>query len=238
MKITQRGFTLIELLVVVSILAAMATISVSVIGGYDQRARAELVNVEMKNIANAIYRFQQDTGYFPKEGLFSVTAPAYTSDFEFLFASPRDAASTEILPWNAAIGRGWNGPYLTTDSRQRLIAPNTECDLDVVTITNSVAGLEDPFQQKLTLVNTDDCFAVRSSAGDWTPKDYAGRAYRYETAFAHPSAYPNCTSGTNTCIALVSAGPDGNFGDTNNDGVYGDNSADNDDIVRILRVNP
>jgi len=102
----QRGFTLIELLVVVSILAAIAGVTATAIGSYDQDAREQLVRVEMKNIAKAIRRFREDTGYWPKTGPYDYigryagqTTPtdideyvnnyyAHESDFRFLFYLP------------------------------------------------------------------------------------------------------------------------------------------------------
>ncbi|MGY8872107.1 MAG: type II secretion system protein [Pseudomonadales bacterium] len=77
---SQNGFTLIELLVVISVLAAMAGIAVTAIDSYDGEARDQLARVEMNNIANAIYRFQQDTGYFPHEGVFADTTEQYYDD--------------------------------------------------------------------------------------------------------------------------------------------------------------
>lgn len=76
----QNGFTLIELLVVISVLAAMAGIAVTAIDSYDGEARDQLARVEMNNIANAIYRFKQDTGYFPHEGLFDKDANQYNDN--------------------------------------------------------------------------------------------------------------------------------------------------------------
>ena len=65
------GFTLIELLVVVSILAAIAGMTSVALDGYQQDAEEKLTRVEMQRIANAIRRFKEDTGYWPKTGPFS-----------------------------------------------------------------------------------------------------------------------------------------------------------------------
>jgi len=65
------GFTLIELLVVVSVLAAIAGMTSVALDGYQQDAEEKLTRVEMQRIANAIRRFKEDTGYWPKTGPFS-----------------------------------------------------------------------------------------------------------------------------------------------------------------------
>lgn len=270
----QRGFTLIELLVVVSILAAMATISVSVVGGYDQKARAELVEVEMKTIANAIYRFHRDTGYFPKTGLFDNSGtngfiyesyetfePA--SSLDWLFSQPvkcrRANSNTDpnldscfinsegnkefetILPWDNSTARGWNGPYLTHDSQQRLAIKN--CDLSPdrpVTrssslSSSSVIAIEDPFLKQIDFNSAPHCFIRHSEKVDtsdpsdllWDGVDYSGQPYFYSSDFEN-NAYPECSEdGTpnNGCIVLLSAGPNGI-----------PESGNNDDIVKILRA--
>ncbi|WP_136678592.1 type II secretion system protein [Neptunomonas sp. XY-337] len=223
----QRGFTLIELLVVVSILAAMATISVSVVGGYDQKARAELVEVEMKTIANAIYRFHRDTGYFPKTGLFATAASPHAANMGYLFSSPLNASNDEILPWNTDAGRGWNGPYLTTDSKQRWHIQSggvSDCDLPAVAIVDSFPAMEDPFLIQRTYSDSNECFAIHSD-GNWIPKEYSGQPYQYFTNFTNDN-YPDCPTTGSGCIALLSFGPDGNF-----------DNGDNDDVVRVLRMN-
>ncbi len=66
-----RGFTLIELLVVVTVLAALAGMTSVALDGYQQDAEEKLTRVEMQRIANAIRRFKEDTGYWPKTGPFS-----------------------------------------------------------------------------------------------------------------------------------------------------------------------
>ena len=145
----QQGFTLLELLVVVSILAAVAGIATSAVDGYNERAREELVHVEMNNIADAIYKFKTDTGYFPKTGVFikqtptsvAIGDPIYENpetvdneqNLNFLYSSPStcikktvlndcDEAKgyTQISPWNAYQNIGWNGPYMARNTQQRM----------------------------------------------------------------------------------------------------------------------
>jgi prepilin-type N-terminal cleavage/methylation domain-containing protein len=93
----QQGFTLLELLVVVSILAAVAGIATSAVGGYNERAREELVHVEMNNIADAIYKFHTDTGYFPKTGLFGEGERDEISVGKLIYQYPETFKSEENL---------------------------------------------------------------------------------------------------------------------------------------------
>ncbi len=66
-----EGFTLLELLVVVSVLAALAGLTATIVDRYERDAQIKLAEVEMARIASAIYRFRADTGYFPGTGPFS-----------------------------------------------------------------------------------------------------------------------------------------------------------------------
>lgn len=223
----QSGFTLIELLVVISVLAAMAGIAVTAIDSYDDEARDQLARVEMNNIANAIYRFKQDTGYFPHEGVFaSSDSIAHESNFDFLFSSPQ-SSSVDILPWQADVARGWNGPYLTTTSQQRLHFAHgsplsSDCDLAAVDITSTFIALEDTYERARSYNNTDDCFTIYSD-GQWIARAAAGIPYQYRLGYFQTSN-PDCPSTTNNCIALISAGRDSVFDS-------------GDDLVTILRKN-
>lgn len=142
----EDGLTLIELLVVLAILVAVAGIASSTLSGVDQDTRAELTRTEMMQIAAAIRQFRQDTGYYPKQGIFDhednggqadVTAadpdPAADLDkfespanFSQLFIQPTtDGAAPNIvanvctncvLAFDVNTGRGWRGPYLKQES--------------------------------------------------------------------------------------------------------------------------
>jgi len=249
----QKGFTLFELLVVVSILAAVAGIGASAVVGYEQEAREQLVYSEMNNIAKAIYRFKADTGYFPKEGVFpnryadednpTIDEMSNLSD---LFFSPREDGSddlansantvfgAEILAWDIQTARGWNGPYISLNSLQRRSLG--DCDLDVgvgdvfifgVNVAeeaneDSVIAVEDTFYRKTTYSNSDSCFVIKDD-NVWVSRLTPGQPYIYHLDYSS-SLYPECSA--NSCIALLSAGPDGQF-----------NNGGTDDIVKILRVN-
>ena len=69
----QQGFTLLELLVVVSILAAVSGIGFFALSGDTLKQKnIDLAKVEMQNIATAVKKFKQDTGYFPGQGPFAL----------------------------------------------------------------------------------------------------------------------------------------------------------------------
>jgi prepilin-type N-terminal cleavage/methylation domain-containing protein len=210
---SQQGFTLIELLVVVSILAAMAGIAVSAVGGYEQQAREELAHTEIKRIARAIQKFNSDTGYFPKTGIFSVEPSGLNkSDLGFLFYSPRQQGvnnqrGTEILPWDAT--RGWNGPYLSYDAIDYMSLnncnenqKNDELNIFPENVTsskeaNSIIALSDTFESRVVLGKQEQsCFIVKVQSGSsdksvWVPKLFSGQPYIYETQFKN-NLYPDC----------------------------------------------
>ena len=245
---SNKGFTLIELLVVVSILAAISGIGVSAVGGYLQKARQDLVHTEMKRIAGAVLKFNADTGYFPGEGVFA--APGDTladkSDFSFLFYSPREdgpdakTVGNEILPWNMDAERGWNGPYLDPDAIDYMRTDSGdgrdhEKDIRVFPLNaarrgkaNGIIGLEDPFKSFIKSGKpSGPRFVSRTDKEDnlWEARPYAGKPYLYETAFKN-NRYPECAETGTGCIALLSAGKNGEY-----------ENGSNDDIVRILRIN-
>ncbi len=246
-KKKQQGFTLLELLVVVSVLATLAGITAVAMDGYEQESQKQLVHVEMQRIASAIYRFKEDTGYFPKEGVFSPdslfgasTVSAEKTEYinnrknlAWLFRSPIQfdtnhdgqvdagdvSGGTERMPWNINAGRGWHGPYLEEASQERL--SNTDCDLASVSSSDTFVGLSDTFERKKT-ASPAECVVVLDG-GSYVPREHAGKPYEYIVNYTNPSV-PQCT-GAPGCLALLSYGPDSTKGT-------------NDDIVHVFRVNP
>lgn len=134
------GYSLLEMLVVISLLAAVAFISTGNYRNVIEDSGERLVLTEMQEIAGAIRRFKQDTGYFPREGPFahgtvagqSVTdvnlsgvnhAGATATARQEWFESPANFYQLLVAPllsghpagleqWNNETGRGWRGPYL------------------------------------------------------------------------------------------------------------------------------
>ncbi len=140
----QRGFTLLELLVIIAIMAAVAFVAGGSYSGVSRQANDQLVRSEMQELATAIRRFRQDTGYYPKTGPFGlvgvgagkITDAAIEAQFPHAGSSPAERArwfyspanlyqltgQTSLLPaghqleeWNKETGRGWRGPYLRGD---------------------------------------------------------------------------------------------------------------------------
>ncbi|MET0089843.1 MAG: prepilin-type N-terminal cleavage/methylation domain-containing protein [Candidatus Thiodiazotropha sp.] len=68
----SAGFSLVEILVVVSILAATAFIATTLMTGVVEESEQRLGQVELATLAQAVRRFRQDTGYFPREGRFDL----------------------------------------------------------------------------------------------------------------------------------------------------------------------
>jgi len=121
-----RGFTLIELLVVISVLAAIAGMTSVALDGYQQDAEEKLTRVEMQRIANAIRRFKEDTGYWPKKE--SAALDYKSSDaanFSFLFKIP-----TGISAWDIEYAIGWHGPYIDLAAIKTVIKDEFNRDAD------------------------------------------------------------------------------------------------------------
>ncbi len=107
----HAGFTLIELLVVVSLLAALAAVSV---GAYDNLygyKDQQIAEAELRNIEKALHRFKQDTGFWPGSGPFSDRQGVH--DLSQLLLQPTDRQGNELMPWDPESARGWRGPYLS-----------------------------------------------------------------------------------------------------------------------------
>lgn len=73
-RLPRRGFTLLEVGIVLVMLAALATLVITHVGGADAQADQLLREERVRQLREALLRFRQDTGYFPGEGLFSVHA--------------------------------------------------------------------------------------------------------------------------------------------------------------------
>lgn len=68
----RSGFTMLEMLVVISLLAAVAFVATTGFKDVASNTEQKLVRAEMNEIATAIRRFKQDTGYYPGEGPFGL----------------------------------------------------------------------------------------------------------------------------------------------------------------------
>ncbi|WP_415892325.1 type II secretion system protein [Neptuniibacter sp. PT8_73] len=254
-KRNQQGFTLIELLVVVSVLAAMAGIAAVAMDGYEQDAQEQLVQTEMKRIASAIYRFKEDTGYFPKEGLFSAdslygvsTSSTEKGDYEnslinfiWLFQSPTQldtdfdgdidsddvTGGVERLAWNVNSSRGWNGPYLELSSQNYVVSNSTICGLSE---SNFDTGFDGNGAVGLTDTferNTSgsESCAAVKNSGEWVRREFSGQAYRYDIDYENDALDQCSEDSTDDNGCIVLAS-------AGVDSQYGTE----DDLVSVLRA--
>jgi prepilin-type N-terminal cleavage/methylation domain-containing protein len=122
----MRGFTLFELLVAVAILAALAGLGAIYLGPTLDAARQPITQYGMREVAAAIMRFRQDTGFWPRtgphyeltgiEGAFSSAVSGDPCPPDGL-NSPANLCQLLFAPdssmmWNQDTRRGWRGPYL------------------------------------------------------------------------------------------------------------------------------
>ena len=239
------GFTLIELLVVVSVLAAIAGMTSVALDGYQQDAEEKLTRVDMQRIANAIRRFKEDTGYWPKTesaGLGYKSSDA--ANFSFLFNMP-----SGMNAWDVEYAIGWHGPYIDfpaikTVAFDNINTPSIDCaSANSAIIANfaQVDGLVDRFKQNIRYkisasVDFKYCPLVKLegiSPIAYVNNQYSGSPYLYQEKFTD-FGHNICTKDSDpnksiTCVALLSFGKDG---------VDNNGSDNSDDIVFILQVNP
>lgn len=72
------GFTLVELLVVCSILAALSYTAWGSYAGVQDGADDDIARAEMQRLADGLKRFKADTGYYPGQGPFYLSAAGTT----------------------------------------------------------------------------------------------------------------------------------------------------------------
>ncbi len=92
-----RGFTLLEMLVVTGVVASLAYLGVGLYQGVQERAEDNIARADLVQLAGALRQFRQDTGYYPGQGPFALSASA-TAESEC-------AATDGIL-------RGWAEPLV------------------------------------------------------------------------------------------------------------------------------
>ena len=138
----RHGFTLLELLTVVAVVAVIGGLVVLALGGLRGKVQADVSGYEMRAMHDAIKAFRRDTGYYPKQGPFALTAdggqvdPTNASHWpSFLAAatsvqrtnwflhpgnfyqlvlaqSPLNGTGHVLETFRPQTGRGWRGPYL------------------------------------------------------------------------------------------------------------------------------
>ncbi len=217
-----RGFTLLELLVTLSVLVSLVVIGVTVFRGSDDVAESRMINAEIRQVAAAVERFRQDTGYYPKTGPFAVAGsgsgqvpvsatepPQSPANLSQLIEAPINASSAEIMPWNTETGRGWRGPYLTTFGEGTVtFGDGFSVDGDQTTspldgTARRVPGIADPFERR-----PEGAFFVWQEPTSARNVELRGRPYLYfiDPASGAPGNVVGCA-----VPCLVSLGPDGEY---------------------------
>lgn len=208
-----KGFTLLELLVVIGLLALISAAAVISLDDVGQHAALQITKTEMIEVRKALRQFRHDIGRFP-----DTSEPA---DFSQLTSRTLPAT---LGIYSADTGRGWRGPYLTSDGNG-LVTVGTNLDLDGTgTIlgapVSEVAGVADEFTHTPAANNV---LAWRQCT------DLSNAACAYQAKFGRPFLLFDLADPD---ARLVSMGPDGRY-----DGI---NAADacipnNDDLVVCLR---
>ncbi len=111
----KTGFTLVELLIVVAILAAIAAVAVSLLGGASDKAIEAVVRNDLTEIRKAIWQFRNDMGA-PPHYLAELMQPPDPNDANGgWWWSEAGNPPSNMYRFDPAMGRGWNGPYLQVE---------------------------------------------------------------------------------------------------------------------------
>ena len=111
----DRGFTLIELLVVCSILAALAYTAWGSYTGIQEGAEDDIARAEMQRLADGLKRFKADTGFYPGQGPFILSAPGTVE-------TPVSTTRMDCTP-SGGVLRTWAAPNLDTDKDAWFASP-------------------------------------------------------------------------------------------------------------------
>jgi len=110
------GFTLVEILVALAVMAVLAGISIPVTAHQLNKAKTNSTRKEMSGIGESIRAYATDVGFDPGAVIWGrfpaeVKGPGkYKTILGLeLLESPAGSA------WNAALRKGWNGPYVSPD---------------------------------------------------------------------------------------------------------------------------
>ena len=115
----QRGFSLVELIVVLAVMAVLAGISVPVVVHQVGKAKKNATIREMAGLAKSLRAHAADVGFDPakaKWGRFpaEVNRPGKYKPI----LGPQLETNETGSGWNAALAKGWNGPYVGLDQVQ------------------------------------------------------------------------------------------------------------------------
>jgi prepilin-type N-terminal cleavage/methylation domain-containing protein len=111
--VRKRGFTLIEVLIVITVLAILALIVIPRMASASRRGREASLRADLKQIRDAIERFEANTAAWP---------PALTD----IMAADGTAISADVDGRGMSVDRnGYEGPYLRTGDGQLPLDPFT-----------------------------------------------------------------------------------------------------------------
>ncbi len=113
----KDGFTLVELLIVIAILAAMAAVAVSLLGGTSDKANEAVVLNDLAEIRKAIWQFRNDMGAPPHYLAELMQSPDPNGANGGWWWREAGDPSPAMYEFDPATGRGWNGPYLQVEFR-------------------------------------------------------------------------------------------------------------------------
>lgn len=187
----RLAFTLLELIVVVAILATLAGGAILLIGPAEEQARAQMSQMEMARLREAILQFHSDTGYLPMQGPFALTSeggsvpvPAEGADwfyhpanFNQLYDNPLSGTGHALETWNPDTKRGWRGPYISSFGEGYVdigddLQPDGSGSPTAGTVLTEVRSIADPF----VTAASGDFFVWRFQAGG-DPISNWGRPY-------------------------------------------------------------
>lgn len=99
----EAGFTLLEILIVMVVIALIASLAITQLGGVTGRAKTDTAKLQLEQLANAVEFFQMDVGRYPTgdEGLSAlVAAPASVTNWRGPYLKKASAITD---PWGTPV---------------------------------------------------------------------------------------------------------------------------------------
>ncbi len=115
----RRGLTMAELIVVLAVMAVLAGVALPVTIHQVGKAKVSSTRHEIADLAESIRAYAKDVGYDPAQvrwGRFPAEAPG-AGRYRTILGTDLEENLTGS-GWNAALRRGWNGPYVSSERTQ------------------------------------------------------------------------------------------------------------------------
>jgi len=187
----SRAFTLIELLTVISIIAILATISLGIVRGVNQRAGISRAKAELAVLASALDAYKRQYGDYPQAGK-SAGSDGSSSDTGTteanVKATPVAATLVSVKLFNALVGKLGPGT-----SASQMVAINGKSFIELGALTLESSDNED------LPSNTGTDPVPNSFLDPW-----GNRYLYYYKAAGSANSWPASRG-----YILMSAGPDG-----------------------------